>query len=67
METKKEFNNRQYMLTLPIFMSVTSADYYLSTEDKYKTFYVSSSCTFTLLTVNDTIELEVNVIANIIC
>ena len=48
-------------------MAVPSADYYLSTEDKYQTFYVSSSCFIPSLTVTNTIDQEVEVIANILC
>ena len=56
MEINKEFNSRHSMLEFSLFMAVPSADYYLPTKDKYQTFYVSSSCIFTSLTVNDTIE-----------
>ena len=55
------------MLDFPPFMEVPSEDYYLSMEDKYQIFYVSSSCLFTSLTVTDIIEYELEVIENIIC
>ena len=58
MESNKEFNIRHCMLDLPLFMEFTSEDYYISTEDKYQTFCVSSSCLLTSLTVTDTIEDE---------
>ena len=66
METQKIFNSRYYVLAHPLFMSVTSADYYSPTKKKQKTFYVSSSCIFILLSLNDNIEWEVKVIANIL-
>ena len=67
METNNPFNNRHSMLSFPIFVAVPSAYYYLSMEDKYQIFYVSSSCLFTSLTVTDIIEYELEVIENIIC
>ena len=59
---KGEFNRRHYILYLPLFMEFTSAEYYISTDEKSNILYVSSSCTFTLLTVTDIIEYDVEVI-----
>ena len=56
METKKEFNSRHYMLDFPLFMEVTSAYYYLSTDEKYQTLCVSSSFIITSLKVTETIN-----------
>ena len=67
METQKGFYSRNYMLALPLIMSVTSADEYFSTKDKQKTFQVCSSYIFTLLRVNETIEQQMKVIADILC
>ena len=46
MEKNKEFKSRHFMLDFTLFMKVPSDNYYLSTKDKYQTFYVSSSCIF---------------------
>ena len=47
--------SRHSMLDFPLFMAVPSADYYLSTKDRWQTLYVSSSCILKSLTVTDTI------------
>ena len=44
METEREVNSRHSMLDFKLLMAVPSAGYYLSTKDKYKTFYVRPSC-----------------------
>ena len=62
METNRGFNSRHKTLYFTLFMSVTSIDYYLSTKDKYQTFYVSLSRLFKSLTFNATLEKEVEVI-----
>ena len=54
METKKEFDSRNYMLDFTLFMAVPAEYYYLSAKEKYHTFYVSSSCNLISLTVIDT-------------
>ena len=52
---KKEGNNsRHFMFDFPLFMVFTSADSYLSTNYKYHTFYVISSCIFTMDNISDT-------------
>ena len=55
------------MLEYPLFVAVTSADYYLSTKDIYQTFCFSLSYIFTSLIVADTIEYKVEVLENILC
>ena len=42
--TKLVKYSRNHMIDFPIINADTLADYYLSTKDKYKTFYVSSYC-----------------------
>ena len=44
------------MLDFSLFVAVPSSDSYLSTEDKYQTYYVRSYRIFTSFTVTDTIE-----------
>ena len=54
METKKEFDSRNYMLDFTLFMAVPAEYYYLSAKEKYHTFYVSSSCLISSSTVTET-------------
>ena len=52
----KKLNIRHYMLEFLVFMAVLSEYCYITTKDKYQKLYVSLICTFTSLTVTDTIE-----------
>ena len=65
--SKDRNNSRYYMSDFPLFVAVPSKDYYLSMKGKQKTFYVRSYYLFKSLTITDTIEQDVEVIANILC